>query len=159
VLGDALDYVAEHGHEYDAIFASPPCQSYAQVTEWRGSREDHPDLVAATRAALRRTGRPWIIENVLEAPIRRDLVLCGSHFGLRVRRHRAFETSWQAFGFGLPPCDHRRLLPFAHKGERAYADAMGCDWMTNREGRQAIPPAYTEYVGRLLRSHIESEAA
>lgn len=56
-------------------------------------------------------------------------------------------------------CDHDGLLPFMHKGERAYADAMGCTWMSNREGRQAIPPAYTEYIGRQLIDHIGEVAA
>jgi hypothetical protein len=55
----------------------------------------------------------------------------------------------------LPPCQHRRgLLPFMHKGERAFADAMGCEWMTNREARQAIPPAMTEYLGAQLLDHL-----
>ena len=78
---------------YDSIHASPPCQAYANVTAWRGLRDDHPDLVAATRVRLEAAGVPWVIENVPEAPVRRDLLLCGSQFGLRVRRHRAFETS------------------------------------------------------------------
>ena len=76
---DALEFVAEHGRNYDFIHASPPCQHYANVTAWRGSAEDHPDLVSATRDALQATGRPWVMENVMEAPMRRDYILCGSH--------------------------------------------------------------------------------
>jgi hypothetical protein len=90
-----------------------------------------------------------VIENVPEAPVRRDLLLCGSQFGLKVRRHRVFETSPRLFSL-LPSCQHRGLLPFMHKGERAYADALGCEWMTNREARQAIPPAMTEHIGNML---------
>jgi hypothetical protein len=152
--GDALDFIAARGAEFDAIHASPPCQHYARVTRWRGDSGDHPDLVAATRTALEQTGRPWVIENVLEAPIRRDTVLCGSMFGLSVRRHRAFETSWRAFSL-MRPCGHRSDdLAFMHKGERAYADALGCGWMTAREGREAIPPAFTAYVGEQLLAHL-----
>ena len=138
---------------FDAIHASPPCQTYANVTAWRGRQEEHPDLLGPTRDRLLASGRPWVIENVPEAPLRHDLLLCGSQFGLNVRRHRAFETSWRAFSL-LSPCGHRGLLPFMHKGERAYADAMGCEWMTNREARQAIPPAFAAHVGELMLSHL-----
>lgn len=65
--GDALEYVAAHGHEYDAIHASPPCQSYTPLRALSPDKE-YPDLVAVTRAALEATGRPWVIENVPGAP-------------------------------------------------------------------------------------------
>ncbi len=156
VQADALEYLATADLTgLDAIHASPPCQAYAGVTAWRGNRDNHPDLVAETRRLLWLTGLPWVIENVPEAPIRPDLLLCGSQFGLAVKRHRAFETSWKAYSL-IQPCRHRNLLPFMHKGERAYADALGCGWMTNKEGRQAIPPAYTAHVGALLADHIRA---
>jgi DNA (cytosine-5)-methyltransferase 1 len=85
--------------------------------------------------------------------VRADFLLCGSQFGLRVRRHRAFETSPRLYSL-QPPCHHRDLLPFMHKGERAYADALGCTWMTNREAREAIPPAFTAHVGERLLEHL-----
>ncbi len=111
-------------------------------------------MVSDTRDALEVTGLPYIIENVPEAPIRRDFYLCGSMFDIKVRRHRAFETSWP--GPRPMPCgSHQGLLPFMHKGERAYADAMGCTWMTSIEGRQAVPPAYTKYIGGFLMSHLD----
>jgi len=154
IQADALEYVAEHGHEYDFIHASPPCQHYANVTRWRGVQSEHPDLLGSTRELLEGSGVPWAIENVERSPMRPDLILCGSHFGLRVRRHRWFETSWRGFAL-LPGCQHRDLLPFMHKGERAYADAMGCVWMSNREAREAIPPAYTEWIGEQLVWHLE----
>lgn len=155
VEADALKYVAEHGHEFDVIHASPPCQHYANVTRWRGLPGNHPDLLAPTRKMLEGIGVPWIIENVERAPMRPDYILCGSHFGLRIRRHRWFETSWHGFSL-LPGCRHLDLLPFEHKGERAYADAMGCTWMTNREAREAIPPAYTQHIGEQLLWHLEA---
>ena len=134
---------------FDAIHASPPCQFYANVTAWRGRPADHPDLIAATRERLDAAGVPWVMENVPEAPVRPDFLLCGSQFGLKVRRHRAFETSPRLFSL-IGPCRHRGLLPFMHKAERAYADALGCEWMTAREAREAVPPAFTQYVGQFL---------
>ncbi|MFJ6388934.1 DNA cytosine methyltransferase [Streptomyces sp. NPDC091972] len=132
---------------FDLVHASWPCQHFANVTAWRGSRADHPDLLTPGRARLEASGLPWVIENVPEAPLRPDYLLCGTQFGLRVRRHRAFETSWGGGGDLVPPCwHHKGLLAFEHKGERAYADAMGCTWMSNIEARQAVPPAYTEWI-------------
>lgn len=154
---DALHYALEHWQDYDAIHASPPCQRFANVTAWRGDQSEHPDLLAATRGLLELTGLPYIIENVPEAPLRRDAVLCGSQFGLRIKRHRVFESNVPLFSL-LPECRHVGLLPFMHKGERAFADAMGCEWMSNREGRQAIPPAYTEHLGGLLLDAMEAAA-
>ncbi|CAL9359358.1 DNA cytosine methyltransferase [Nocardiopsis dassonvillei] len=153
--GDAIEFVAEHAHEFDALHGSPTCQTFANVTSWRGDQANYPDLLTPTRAAFQATGLTWVIENVPEAPLRHDLLLCGSMFGLRVRRHRAFETSWQAFQLTAPCHHHPGLLAFEHKGERAYADAMGCTWMTNVEGRQAIPPAYTHHIGTELLTLVD----
>ena len=145
---DAMTFPLEG---FDAIHASPPCQAYANVTGWRGSHQNHPDLLPATRTRLQAAGVPWIIENVPGAPLRPDFLLCGSAFGLKVQRHRWFETDWSGPQFATP-CSHHQLLPFMHKGERAYADALGCHWMTNREAREAIPPAYTQHIGEQLMS-------
>lgn len=141
-----------------AIHASPTCQTRSRATAWRGRREDHPDLLTPTLRALARLSVPWVVENVPEAvwdgTMRGDLILCGSQFGLAVKRHRAFEFNWAPWSM-LPPCHHhKRLLPFEHKAERAYADAMGCTWMTKFEARQAIPPAYTRFIGEQLLAHI-----
>jgi hypothetical protein len=145
---------------YDVIHASPPCQHYAPVTRWRGDHRDHPDLLAAVVARLDATGLPYVVENVPGAPIRADLMLCGSRFGLAVRRHRYFVVR------PTPPldlhagCQHRRTdLPFIHKGERAYADAMGVPWLDNVTARQAIPPAYTEHIGHQLLNHLDQREA
>ncbi len=149
IQADALSYVAEHGHEFDLVHGSWPCERYATVTRWRGDPNDHPDLVPAGRLAMQATGRPWVIENVPEAPVRHDYLLCGTQFQLPVKRHRAFETSWGTSSDLVPPCWHpRTLLAFDHSAERAYADAMGCTWMTSKEARKAIPPAYTQWIGR-----------
>jgi DNA (cytosine-5)-methyltransferase 1 len=148
----------------DAVHASPPCQFKARVTAWRGSREDHPDLLTPTLALLAGTDIPWVVENVPEAcpPLRPDYLLCGTQFGLNVRRHRAFmRGNWDAYEL-MPGCQcylNPDLLAFEHKGERAFADAMECTWMSAKEARQAIPPAMTEHIGRQLLAHLASEAA
>lgn len=152
--GDALTWPLQG---FDAIHASPPCQAYANVTAWRGERVNHPDLLPAVRARLVHCGVPWVIENVDGSPMTPDFILCGSMFGLKVRRHRWFLTSWAGFEL-VPSCQHTRLLPFMHKGERAYADAMGCHWMTSHEAREAIPPAYTEWLGGRLLERLEAVA-
>jgi hypothetical protein len=149
--------IAYHFAHADAIHASPPCQAYAGVTAWRGRREDHPALIGQTRELLERTGLPYVIENVPDArfELRDPIRLCGSMFGLGVRRHRYFELGGWSWDGLLHPCHHRRDdLPFEHKGERAYADAMQCEWMTAFEARQAIPPAYTELIGAQLLAHL-----
>lgn len=150
--------------QFDAIHASPTCQRKARVTAWRGNREHHPNTLTPTLAALRASTIPWVVENVPEAAdeMRADYLLCGTQFGLPIQRHRIFERgNWDHYEL-TQPCmcyRNRRILPFMHKGERAYADAMGCTWMTNVEGRQAIPPAYTEYIGARLLAAIVGAAA
>jgi DNA (cytosine-5)-methyltransferase 1 len=161
---------------YDIIHASPPCQAYAGITDLSGSQSDHPALIAPIRERLKATGVPYIIENVESA--RPEMVnwvrLCGSSFGLDVQRHRLFECGlW--YPLGVPPCAHhwqtkrfpttdssRRpgaLRPTVgvhghpHSGATAqmWEQAMGIDWMHHSELAQAIPPAYTEWLGQALR--------
>jgi DNA (cytosine-5)-methyltransferase 1 len=158
---DALEYVAEHGREYDAIHASPPCQAYSTATR---DHSKHPDLYAPTRTALIATGLPYVIENVMGAPYDSGVILCGSMFDLKVRRHRNFETSWYMF---QPPCQHEgRERPYTITGhggatEQNYPHSrkaprqnwpalMGMPWAAWNEVVLAIPPAYTEWIGRQL---------
>jgi hypothetical protein len=146
-LGDAMTWPLAG---FDAIHASPVCLTFARVTAWRGSRADHPDTLTPTLDRLAGVTVPWVVENVEEAMLRADYLLCGTQFGLPIRRHRHFQLgNWSSYDL-RPPCDHRGVLPFMHKGERAYADAMGCTWMTKEQARQAIPPAYTEFIGQQL---------
>jgi C-5 cytosine-specific DNA methylase len=151
---DALDWLTHADLSgVDALHASPPCQAYAKVTAWRGTRADHPDLVTCTVRALEATGLPWVVENVPESPLRADVTLCGSMFGLRVLRHRVFQTSWH-MEVTVPPCRHGDFIPFNHSREREYAMALGTGWMTTREARQAVPPAYTAFIGTELARQV-----
>ncbi len=161
ICGDALDYCREHGKEYDAIHASPPCQQFS-VAKVLNPRCDHPDLVAATREALQATGRPWVIENVPGSPLRFPAQICGLALGLKVKRHRLFEGSFLLLGTPCPPGhrgdwvtvfgggaprvpDNRRRANLAQR-----KSAMGIDWMGRDEMSLAIPPAYCEFIGRQL---------
>ena len=174
--GDALEYLAEHGHEFDAIHASPPCQGYTTMNQrWSETRECHPLLIENVREMIQ--CRPYVIENVPGA--RNDLInpvqLCGSFFGLEVRRHRLFETPILLL---VPECDHpdneipvygkmdgRRLWTRtdgselrAPKNLEVARSAMGIDWMEWDELTQAIPPAYTEFIGKQLMDYIRIES-
>jgi C-5 cytosine-specific DNA methylase len=154
VRGDALRPPFDL-RDFAVIAASPPCQAYSRATAWRGDREKHPDLIAAVRAMLAASGRPYVIETVQEGRRRlhHPIMLCGSMFGLRVQRHRYFEAPSLPLVL-TPDCRHSKDdFSFDHGGkqpESAYRDAMGCEWMTVHDAREAIPPAYTEYLGKLL---------
>ena len=145
---------------FDLIHASPPCQAYSFATV-QHRHNDYPDLVEPTRAMV--AEYPHVIENVEGAPLGYSITVCGSSLGLpRVRRHRLFETSWVMMSFG---CNHSLLVEpltvvghneqgrtYATRtlphGQAARREAMGIDWMTRDELAEAIPPAYTEYIGR-----------
>lgn len=184
--GDALEYLSNHGCEFDAIHASPPCQAYS-VLRAMNNRREHPKLIGKVRELLNATGKPWIIENVLGAPFGNYIMLCGSHFGLQssdgyqLRRHRFFEASFLLMNGHQ--CRHSAKTVSVHGSKtrnialekRHYSQdkatrgkpvgvvlpkevgfqAMGIDWMTPSELSQAIPPAYTEYIGKQLMQYIE----
>lgn len=166
VKGDALEYLAAHGHEFDAIHASPPCQRYSVATRQSHTSHLHPDLIAATRTALRATGRPYVIENVMGAAktLSASLLLCGAMFpGLKTYRHRLFESSVFLPSLPHPPhvvktprsnvyVDGQFMTVYGHVSPVEKArEVMGIDWpMTQAEVVEAIPPRFAEYVGRHL---------
>jgi DNA (cytosine-5)-methyltransferase 1 len=158
---------------FDAIHASPPCQKYSLASQYmRNAGKEYPDLVDATRARLIEAGLR-VIENVVGAPVRGDFALCGCQVGLKLRRRRYFETSWRGFAL-LNPCRHeepvvsvvghgtpswvRKALGY-NPTIKQYREAMGIDWMNRNELSLAIPPAYTEFIGRQLLAAIGERAA
>ena len=174
VQADALEYLAAHGHEFDTWAASPPCRDHTKLTSLRG-RVGNGHLLADIREAFQQhpAGRPWVIENVPGAPMRADYRLCGCLFDLPgLRRERWFETSWRHFEL-RSPCHHRgrAVTVVGHPGGRSrregrtmptadvWARAMGIDWMTAAELAQAIPPAYTEHIGRELLVRVTERSA
>ena len=169
---------------FDAIHASPPCQAYS-VLRRANPGTSYPDLIGPTRELLKATGLPYVIENVPGAPLERSIVLCGSMFNLgagarQLRRHRLFECS---FVILQPQCQHdgeaigvygggaTGRYTFANgiktrEGRRGgyqgtiaeRREAMEIEWMNGREINQAIPPAYTEFIGAQLLQHIGAVA-
>lgn len=176
IRADALTYLAERGHRYDAVHASPPCQAYSVTKSL--SKKVHPDLVDLARTGLTAVGRPWVMENVPGAPLRAPLVLCGTEFGLRsptghwVRRHRLFESSvflmgaggchctgkLTAYTTGHPPAETTKWKGW-QMGRADSAVAFDIDWMSGAGLTQAIPPAYTEFIGAQLLEYLERAAA
>lgn len=156
---------------FDAIHASPPCQHYSPAANLHGNRADHPDLVDPTRQMLASVGCPTVIENVMDAPIRGDLVLCGTMFGLRIIKHRQFECSFPVFSL-LPACDHSDVYdPWHGSGRSAdkFRAAQGTPWLPCNGGASrkrgetgclsnAIPPAYTRFIGEQLIAHLDARS-
>ena len=173
VQADALEFLASANlSSVAAIHASPPCQDHMRGFNTTWEKHGTGWMLAATREKLMASGKPWVIENVPGAPMRVDLKLCGCMFGLpRLKRERWFETSPQLFDM-RPPCHHPNgSISVAgtspgHRGEKEllghwprladWRAAMGIDWMGVKELSQAIPPAYTEYVGRQLLATISA---
>ena len=162
--------------DFAAIHASPPCQRFSTMT---ADPDRHPDLIGPIRDSLIATGLPYIIENVPQAPLVNPVTLCGSAFGLQVRRHRAFESNLPLVGtecfhaeqgrpvgvYGQHPDRKQHLRPDGtQRGTKATSlghgrRAMGIDWMTWPELAEAIPPAYTEHIGQQLMEHLRMAVA
>jgi len=164
---------------FDAAHASPPCQAHTDLQ--KQNKRFYLDLIPSARELLEASGLPYVIENVEGAPLRDPVMLCGTMFpGLRVIRHRLFETNWL---LTAPPHGAHPLV-FTHDKRKAHYGrldqdtsfvqvtgggnctvankraAMGIDWMTGKELNEALPPAYTEWIGRqLLTALAEREAA
>jgi DNA (cytosine-5)-methyltransferase 1 len=166
-----------------AIHASPPCQLFSDGARFAAKiygAKEHPNLIPPTRAALVASGLPHVIENVPRAPLINPVRLCGSSFGRPLKRHRNFESTSALL---TPGCAHQQLRAehrvgmhshrsrtgvsrFVgvygkghHAGDKArWSAAMGIDWMTLAELSQAIPPDYTELIGRQLMQSIRVAA-
>jgi hypothetical protein len=177
IQADALE-VAHFAKLADAIHASPPCQHHTTLAKGNNNnQDDHLDLIDPTRALLVASGKPYVIENVVSAPIHNPLLLCGEMFGLDVIRHRLFESN--VFLWQPQHKPHRGLVRGYRHGKRydgpyfpvygtggdkgsleQWRAAMGMDWAkTKPEIAEAIPPAYTQYIGEQLLAHVSSEVA
>lgn len=155
---NALEYPLEG---FDVIHASPPCQAYSKTQRIQDNK--YPDLIPAIRERFKDLEIPWIIENVPGSPLQNPLVLCGLMFNLGVDRDRWFETnvsflvdnhpphSKPKTKMGRKPEEGKIIQVIGHFSGVDFArTAMGIDWMTGEELREAIPPAYTEYLGKQL---------
>lgn len=173
---DALTLDPEFVASFDAIHASPPCQSYSDLAKRNGNAHMWPRLIEPVRDLLDATGLPYIIENVEGAPLKDPAVLCGTMFpGLRVIRHRLFESN---FPIDVPPHGKHPLVFTHDKRKNHYGklnqdtafvqvtgggnctvanakDALGIDWMTKNELNESIPPAYTQFLGEQLIEEVQ----
>jgi DNA (cytosine-5)-methyltransferase 1 len=163
---------------FDAIHASPVCHDFSALVNVTGSNGT-AELLTRTLQLLPATGLPWVVENVIGAPLptqsdlfgRHGTVLCGTMFDLKVLRHRLFEASFPLVapdhgshdgefytpaGHGDPNWRHREAHPNLRGAgyHRRCSEAMGIDWMNRNELSQAIPPAYTEYISAQLMSYL-----
>jgi DNA (cytosine-5)-methyltransferase 1 len=162
----------------DAIHASPPCQAHSDLQ--KQSKLHYEDFIGPVRERLQAIGLPYVIENVEGAPLIDPVMLCGAMFSdLRTYRHRLFETNWP-----LVPPPHPKHTALTHtfdKRKRHHgapvtddtffqvtgggnatvaqkSRALGIDWMTGKELNEAIPPAYTHYIGVQLAAHLRAAA-
>jgi DNA (cytosine-5)-methyltransferase 1 len=170
------DFIAS----FDVIHASPPCQSYSDLAKRNRNADQWPRLIEPVREMLRASGRLYVIENVEGAPIMDPVVLCGTMFAsLRVIRHRLFESNIELSA----PAHKRHPLVFTHDKRKSHygtldqdvsfvqvtgggncsianaRDAMGIDWMNKAELNEAIPPAYTEHLGKQIMRFLVVESA
>jgi DNA (cytosine-5)-methyltransferase 1 len=170
IRGDVRDYLhPEFLNQFDVIAASPPCQTHSITQHLRnaqGKSTTKIDMIPETRAALIATGKPYIIENVEGSPLIDPIKVCGSAFGLKVRRHRLFESNVSLRG---TECRHKEQgkpvgiygsmrdeIPNGGHTAKTMAqanNAMGIDWMIWGELVESIPPAYTEFIGRQVMKH------
>lgn len=171
VQGDALEYVATHAWGFDAIHASPPCQDHSPLRS-RAGEHGTGWMLDATLELLAAQPALWVVENVGAAHNRADILLCGEMFGLRTVRHRRFTIDPRFPGLlAVPPHGrHRRITSTKNRisalaeghnlsitgnvGIHAGPLCMGIDWMTGDELSQAIPPAYTQFIGEQLLAHL-----
>jgi len=180
IVADALDVLADIAflRQFRVVAASPPCPRYSTITP-AATRDQHPDLIGPVRDLLRAGGGVYVIENVPGAPLDHPVMLCGRAFGLRVRRHRLFESNVFLMSpgcacdatppigvYGDHPEDSHFLRPNGtERGRRAQTlaeaqTAMGIDWMTNWDDlTDAIPPAYTEHIGGQLIDALKTTEA
>lgn len=160
---------------FDFVWASPPCQAHTDLRSMYNAKK-HEDLIPWTRQRLSDSGIPYVIENVEGSPLVHPAMLCGSMFGLQtenaeLRRHRLFESSFQMI---TPSCAHgkyervigvygghgrdrRRVVNTQNFSTEQRREAMGIDWMTGVELSQAIPPAYSEFIGKQAIAWLESK--
>ena len=171
IRGDVRDYLnIVFLQQFDVIAASPPCQTHSATKHLRnaqGKSTSKIDMIPEVREALIASGLPYVIENVPNAPLIHPVQVCGSHFDLKVRRHRLFESNVTIEGTG---CDHksqgkpvgiygsmRDEIPnggHTAKTMQEANEAMGINWMIWSELVESIPPIYTKYIGHQIRHAV-----
>jgi DNA (cytosine-5)-methyltransferase 1 len=176
VQADAVEFARAHGHEFDAIHASPPCQKHAKGLRGlgmaKGGAGSTPASSTPSAKSSRTWAKPYVIENVVGSPLH-GVTLCGTSFELPVRRHRLFETSFLLLapdcrckhpaGISRPRCSRARpqascrctASPRAGEVE-LRREAMQMPWASDYGLSQAIPPAYTRFIGAQLLEVVQA---
>jgi DNA (cytosine-5)-methyltransferase 1 len=176
IQADVMTLDPEFIRSFDAVHASPPCQGYSvckNIHQCQG--KEYPQLIDPARELLEMTGKPYVIENVIGATLKSPIMLCGLSFGLKMFRHRLFESN--VFLMEPAHITHkdrvgkngfvcmagngdagRGRIPYSHRSKEAWVNASGIDWMVMKEMAQAIPPAYTEFIGKQLMDYIRSKS-
>jgi DNA (cytosine-5)-methyltransferase 1 len=168
IRADVLEVIKDIDYlrQFDVIHASPPCQTHSITQHLRnaqGKSTSKIDLIPQTRQALIESGVNYIIENVPNSPLIDPVQLCGSSFGLKVRRHRLFESNMPIKGSvcnhklqGRPIGVYGSLNDEIPKGGKTATTidearkAMDMDWAIWTELVEAIPPAFTQYLGEQI---------
>ena len=154
IQADALSYLAIHGGDYDFIHASPSCQGYTILGNLALARgislaKRYPEIIPDLRKVLEETGRPYVIENVPQCPLKNPFILCGVTFGLRVLRHRAFESSQ----FILAPTHSKHRIEAREDGAllQIYksdgpflTEAIDCIWDISHASKKRSPAPEAE---------------
>lgn len=170
IQADAVDYILKNSHKYTHFHASPPCQPYSVSTaRFRQAGKVYRDILEEITEQMYKTNKPGIIENVMPSPVRPDIILRGDSFGLKILKSRKFEcVNW----FSMKPILKKKIgsvkagdfalcigngqlkvtngIKFKIPGNsilEVWSYAMGINWMTIHEMAEAIPPAYTHYLG------------
>lgn len=152
---------------YNVVVASPPCQAYTNAQRIRSNT--HVDYIATLRTRLKKANLPWCIENVIGVPLIAPVMLCGTMFGIKTYRHRLFETSFfcrepqhtehpePSQKMGRPIVEGEYIHIVGHFSNVQLArKVMQIDWMTRDELSEAIPPAYTKYIGKYLLAAVKN---
>jgi DNA (cytosine-5)-methyltransferase 1 len=178
IKDDATSLSPEFIKTFDVVHASPPCQAYSDLAKRNKNADKWPRLIEPIRELFIKCEIPYVIENVEGAPLHKPVILCGTMFPqLRVIRHRLFEAN---FPIKVPPHGEHPLVHTFDKRKNhfgktdewkdfvqvtgggnctlaAASEAMGIYWMTKTEINEAIPPAYTRFIGVQLVEYISRQ--
>lgn len=164
IQADAIEYLINNHHKFDVIHASPPCQNNTKSTKvHKAAGKVYECFIERVRNELIKIGKPFVIENTMDAPLIEPVTLCGSMFGLKTYRHRLFESNFKInvpvhpvhvaknTKMGRKPVDGEFIQVVGHfSGVKFAQKAMGIDWLGQKELAQAIPPAYSEFIGKQI---------
>lgn len=168
---DAIEFLDKYGKDYDFLHASPPCQSHTSLKHLHG--KSYPCFISPTRGRFRRLGKPYVIENVVGAPLEFPITLCGHSLGMPMHGHRLFECNPFVFAppnslcraasrkpaqrCGRPPVAGENVArPSGNfSGVDFYRELWGCDWLSQYQLAQSVPPQFTKFIALQLANYLQ----